>query len=78
MTLLHLVKSLSEETLALYHTLAESVVPLNEDDRSLVKMLADLCLFDDQPTRIPMRETRAIINSVDIVNLKIILLSFLY
>ncbi len=67
-TLLHLGRSLPEEALALYQTLAESVIPLNEADRMLVKTLATVCLFDVQPTKIPIRETRAIVNGVRILH----------
>jgi hypothetical protein len=65
-TILHLGKSLPEETLALYHQLASSAIPLNEADRALVKELAEICLHDEQPETIPIRETKAVINAVRI------------
>lgn len=63
---LHLGKTLPEEALDLYHSLATSRIPLNEADRALVKTLAEVCLTDPQPASIPMRETRAVINSIRI------------
>ena len=63
-TLLHLGKTLAEETQALYTSLATSPIPLNEADRILVKQLAEICVLEAQPMEIPVRETRAIINSV--------------
>src|SRR5258708_5798752 len=57
-TVLHLGKTLQEETLALYHLLAESAVPLNEADRALLSDLAVACLNDQQPEVIPVRENR--------------------
>lgn len=65
-TVLHLGKTLPEEALDLYHSLATSPIPLNEADRVLVKTLAEVCLTDPQPASIPVRETKAIINSVRI------------
>lgn len=64
--LLRLGKSLSEEKLNLYHLLAKSTIPLNEADRELVKVLAEQCLTETQPDSIPMRETKALINSIRI------------
>lgn len=67
-TVLHLGKSLPEEALKLYKTLAGARVPLNEDDRELLARLAELCVSDPQPKDIPMRENRAIINGVRLEN----------
>lgn len=65
-TILHLGKTLSEETVDLYHQHAMSTIPLNDADSELVKDLAEQCLHDAQPERIPMRETKALINAVRI------------
>ena len=63
-TVLHLGKTLREETVSLYHQLASSATPLAVQDRALVKDLAQACLTDAQPDIIPVRETKAIINAV--------------
>lgn len=62
-TVLHLGGSLKDETVRLYTSLAGSTVPLSEDDRAILAELAELCLDDDQPEVIPVRENRALINS---------------
>lgn len=67
-TILHLGKALAEETLALYHQLAGSPVPLSDTDRGLLEELAVCCQADPQPESIPMRETKALINLVRIRN----------
>jgi stress response protein SCP2 len=61
-TVLHLGSPISEEALNLYHSLAGSAVPLNEGERELLKSLAEICISDSQPQRIPVRENRAIVN----------------
>lgn len=71
--LLHLGKPLLEETVALYHQLAGSAVPLNEDDRKLITELTELCLDEKQPDRFPVRENKALVNSVRIGNKRPIL-----
>ena len=63
-TILHKGRSLPEEALALYRSLAESAVPLNESDRQLLADLAEVCVSDPQPNRIPVRENKAVINRV--------------
>lgn len=63
MTVLHLGANLSEETGRLYRELAESAAPLGEADLVLLAVLAETCLEQPQPTRIPMRESRAVINA---------------
>ncbi len=64
-TVLHAGDSLAEEATALYHRLAASTTPLSDDDREALQMLADTCVGDEkQPTRIPIRENRALINRV--------------
>lgn len=71
--LLHLGKPLQEETVALYHQLAGSPVPLNEDDRKLISELTELCLDEKQPERFPVRENKAVVNSVRLGNKRSIL-----
>lgn len=70
---LHLGKSLQEETVKLYHQLAGSSVPLNEDDRKLILELTELCLDEVQPVRFPVRENKAVVNSVRVQNQRPIL-----
>jgi stress response protein SCP2 len=67
-TILHLGKSLPEEALDLYYSLAGSPIPLNESDRELLQNLAEVCLTDPQPETIPVRENKAIINRVRLEN----------
>lgn len=64
LTVLNLGKSLEDECLALYTSLAESKVPANEDDRVLLIRLAEVCIDYKQPVKIPVRENKAIINAV--------------
>lgn len=66
--ILNLGKSLPKEAVRLYHSLAGSVVPLNEDDRRLLQELAKVCLTDPQPETIKVRENKAIINRVRLEN----------
>ncbi len=66
-TILHLGKTLPEVSLDLYTSLAESTVPLNDTDQSLLRELAICCLGDVQPVIIPIREHKAIINQVRLV-----------
>lgn len=63
-TVLHLGASLDEELAALYLSLAGSRVPLNEEDRGALALLAAYCAEAPQPAVIPVRENRAIINTV--------------
>jgi stress response protein SCP2 len=67
-TVLRLGKSLPEEALDLYHSLAGSSVPLNDSDREVLTQLAEVCLSDPQPDSIPVRENRAVINLVRVNN----------
>ena len=62
LTLLHLGRSLVEESHALYVTLAGRGIPLSEPDLALLATLADLHVNDAQPDEIPVRENRAIVN----------------
>lgn len=64
MTILHLGKTLEEESIDLYHLLAGSRIPLNETDLKLLQNLAKIYLTQSQPLSIPMRENKAIINQV--------------
>lgn len=64
LTVLHLGDSVEDEGLKLYTQLAESKVPANEDDRALLERLAELYIDYPQPKTIPVRENKAIINSV--------------
>lgn len=68
MKVLHLGESLQVETVKLYHQLAGSPVPLNEDDRKLIAELTELCLDDKQPEKFPVRENKALVNSVRLTN----------
>jgi len=70
---LHLGKELAEETVALYHSLAGSRIPLNEEDRALLAELAECCIDDEQPEQIPIRENKAIVNKIRIENAHAIL-----
>lgn len=63
-TILHLGDTLEAESLKLYHTLAGSKVPLSETDRDLLQTLAHVHLNDPQPMAIPIRENKALINSI--------------
>src|SRR5262249_497007 len=60
-TLLELGRSLSEESHALYLSLATSLVPLSESDLALLAGLAELHVADPQPDKIDVRENRAVI-----------------
>ncbi|MCB9745193.1 MAG: TerD family protein [Alphaproteobacteria bacterium] len=62
LTVLHLGGTLAQERAALYLQLAASPVPLNATDRALLAELAARCLDEAQPERIPVRESRALIN----------------
>lgn len=68
--IIHLGKTLAEEAAELYNSLAASTVPLNPSDREALKILAEVCLNDTQPENIPMRENKAIVNSVRLNNNK--------
>ena len=66
-TVLHLGDSLEEETRALYLELAGATTPLGEADLALLRELADRCLGGPQPEKVPVRENRALINRVRLV-----------
>lgn len=63
-TVLHLGGSVDDELGALYLDLAGSRVPLSEEDRGALALLAAYCADAAQPGTIPVRENRAVINSV--------------
>lgn len=56
--------TLHEEGMALYSSLLQSNIPLNEDDLKLLKELATVYIDEPQPEKIAMRENKAIINAV--------------
>lgn len=56
------------EAYKLYKSLAQSKTPANTDDLTLLKRLAEVCLDNEQPTKIPVRENKSIINVVRIEN----------
>lgn len=62
-TVLHLGRPLGVELSALYGSLATATMPANEADLALLGDLAELCLFEEQPQPIPVRERRAVINA---------------
>ncbi|WP_186763134.1 TerD family protein [Lentzea tibetensis] len=61
---LQLGGTLDEEARAHYLTLAASPIPLEESDRDLLGLLAVWCADAPQPSAIPVRENRALINRV--------------
>jgi hypothetical protein len=63
-TVLHLGEVLGKEAVKLYHSLAGSKIPLNDEDKKLLLQLAEVCANDTQPPTFPVRENKAIINSV--------------
>jgi stress response protein SCP2 len=63
---LQLGGTLLREGNMLYESLAGSRIPLSENDRGLLIKLAGLYVDYNQPTIIPMKENRALINSVRI------------
>ncbi|HVB22737.1 MAG TPA: hypothetical protein VNG51_12405 [Ktedonobacteraceae bacterium] len=65
-TILSLGETLPEEVLRVYTLLASSRIPLNETDRALLGYLAELCIDDPQPEKVPVHENKAIINKVRI------------
>ncbi|WP_052685568.1 TerD family protein [Lentzea aerocolonigenes] len=66
MTVLHLGGTLDDEITRLYLELAESPIPLGEDDRTLLGELATQRL-DVTPEAVPTRENRAILNAARLV-----------
>ena len=62
---LHLGNTLVDEASKLYLALAARSTVLGEEDREALRILAEGCAADGvQPTVIPVRETRALINQV--------------
>ncbi len=68
LTFLEVGVILSEEAIKLYNQLAGSSTPLSDGDKELLSILADICIERVQPTDIPIRENKAIINKVRIEN----------
>jgi len=68
MTALHLGRSLDEEARALYLALGASTVPPGEADSELLATLAAWCVDGEQPSDVPIRENRALINRVRLAN----------
>ncbi|GAB3666218.1 TerD family protein [Actinocorallia lasiicapitis] len=66
-TVLHLGGSVEDEARELYLRLAGSAVPLSADDLDGLKILADVCDDVEQPAEIPVRENRAVINTVRVM-----------
>ncbi|GAA1314366.1 hypothetical protein [Saccharothrix xinjiangensis] len=64
LTVLHLGGTADEEARSLYRELATSATPLREEDLVLLADLARLCVDDDQPDPVPVRENRAVLNAV--------------
>lgn len=67
-TVLHLGGDLDTEARSVYADLAASRIPLSEDDLRLLELLAAWCVDGEQPTVIPVRENRALINRVRLAN----------
>ncbi|MGW0843923.1 TerD family protein [Streptomyces sp. NPDC002787] len=61
-TVLHLGRDLDDELTDLYLALAGSTTPLGEDGLRDLKALAERCAPGPQPERIPVRESRAVVN----------------
>ncbi|MER6568808.1 hypothetical protein ABT288_22145 [Streptomyces sp. NPDC001093] len=62
LTVLHLGGTVEDELEAVYVALAGSSTPLGEDDLRDLQDLAGVCAHGPQPDRIPVRETRAVVN----------------
>lgn len=67
---IHLGKTLEEETTLFYHQLAQSRIPLNPRDQVLLEQLAKHHLESPIPSDIKIRENKAIINAVRLINSK--------
>ncbi|MGX1812108.1 hypothetical protein ACWIGI_40865 [Nocardia sp. NPDC055321] len=63
-TVLHAGMTLSEEVSALYLSMAGSVTPFGDEDVAVLRELALHCATGPQPTAVPVREHRAILNEV--------------
>ena len=62
--ILYLGDTLKNEVINLYYSLAESKIPLNKEDLKLLEELANYCSLAKQPTKILIRENKAVINKV--------------
>lgn len=67
-TMLHKGGTARQETEALYLELAASAVPLSEEDLTLLATLAAECVTGPRPAVIPVRENRALLNTVALAN----------
>jgi hypothetical protein len=63
-TIVHLGGTLEEEIHLLYLQLAASTTPLGEADLALFAEMAVVCVENEQPDVVPIRENRAVINAV--------------
>ncbi|MFD4372990.1 hypothetical protein [Streptomyces sp. NPDC058486] len=63
LTVLHLGGPFGEELSTLYVSLAGSVTPLGDEHLADVAVLAAHCADGPQPTEIPVRENRAVVNA---------------
>lgn len=63
-TVLDLGRSADDEAADLYRALASSSVPVGESLKPVLELLSAVCIDADQPSSIPMRENRAIVNAV--------------
>ena len=66
-TLLHLGETADLEAERLYLALAGSATPLGEADLAILGELAVACLDGEQPSVIPVRENRAVLNGIRLV-----------
>lgn len=73
-TMLHLGGSLNDEAAAVYRDLAASPTPLGGDDLELLALLAERCADGEQPETIPVRENKAVINSMRFAHGKSVLI----
>ncbi len=67
LTVLHLRDTAEVEATRLYLSLAGRSTPLGEADLALLSDLALVCAEGEQPTAIPVRENRAVVNEVRLV-----------
>ncbi|MEV6520694.1 hypothetical protein AB0M43_01965 [Longispora sp. NPDC051575] len=67
LTLLRLGDPADVEAERLYLALAQSTTPLGEADLAILGELAVACLDGAQPTEIPVRENRAVLNGIRLV-----------
>jgi stress response protein SCP2 len=69
-TVLHAGGTLEDEASGLYLSLAESTVPLSQEDLAALGDLALFCATGPQPETIPVRENRAVVNRVRLATRK--------